>query len=174
MLSLDATVEALLFFKAEPIKIKRLSQILRRPEAEILGALEQLADRLQNRGVKLLRNSDEVALGTAPEAARLIEQLTKEELAQELGQAALQTLTIILYKSPVTKAEIDYIRGVNSSFIVRHLMIRGLIERIVNPDDARSFLYRPTMELLNYLGITKTEELPEYGSLTEKINQFKP
>jgi len=172
MLSLDAQLEALLFWKAEPIKIKRLGQILGQNETAVRKAIVSLQKRMEGGGVNLMIKDDEVALGTSPAASSLIKKLTEDELSRELGQSALETLTVALYKGPVTKAEIDYIRGVNSSFILRHLMIRGLVERISNPRDARSFLYRPTFTLLNHLGITKIEELPEYGTLTEKITQF--
>lgn len=172
MLSLDAKLEALLFWKAEPIKIKRLCQILEQDEDKIRQALAALEKNLGERGVKLIFKDDEAALGTPPEVSALIEKISKEELSRELGRAALETLTIILYKGPVTKAEIDYLRGVNAGFILRHLMVRGLAERLPNPRDARSFLYRPTFELLNYLGVTKIEELPEYGAFTGKLGAF--
>ncbi|MBI2099909.1 MAG: SMC-Scp complex subunit ScpB, partial [Candidatus Vogelbacteria bacterium] len=81
-------------------------------------------------------------------------------------------LTIVLYKGPLTRAEIDYIRGVNSSFILRHLSIRGLVERIPNPKDARSFLYRPTFDLFQHLGLSKIEELPEYGELISQLENL--
>ncbi len=172
MLSLDAQLEALLFWKAEPVKIKRLGQILEQNETAVRQAVTNLQKRMEGGGVNLLIKDDEVALGTSPAASSLIKKLVKDELSRELGQSALETLTIVLYQGPVTKAEIDYIRGVNSSFILRHLMIRGLVERIANPRDLRSFLYRPTLTLLGHLGVTKIEELPEYGPLTEKISQF--
>jgi segregation and condensation protein B len=108
-------------------------------------------------------------LGTAPEASALIEQLTREELSKDLGKAGLETLSIIVYKSPITRADLDYIRGVNSSFILRNLQIRGLVEKITNPADARSFLYRPTFELLQHLGVTRVEDLPEYGTLVDQL-----
>jgi segregation and condensation protein B len=74
---------------------------------------------------------------------------------KDLGKAGLETLSIILYQGPISRAEIDYIRGVNSNFILRNLLIRGLIERVENPHDQRSFLYKPTLELISYLGLSK-------------------
>ena len=112
-------------------------------------------------------------LGTAKELSPLIEQLTKEELTKDLGKAGLETLSIILYQGPITRADIDYIRGVNSQFIVRNLLIRGLVERVENPKDARSFLYKTTLDLLSHLGISKIEELPEYAQVREDIDGFK-
>jgi segregation and condensation protein B len=112
-------------------------------------------------------------LGTAQELSPLIEQLTKEELSRDLGKAGLETLSIILYQGPISRADIDYIRGVNSQFIVRNLLIRGLIERVDNPKDARSFLYKTTLQLLSHLGVSKIEDLPEYQQVRKDIEGFK-
>lgn len=168
-MNLESLIEAVLFWKAEAISIKKLAEIFNQPETAIQTSLEQLTSQLQGRGVVLVRKDDEVMLGTAPEASSLIEKLAKEELSRDLGKAGLETLTIILYQGPITRAQIDFIRGVNSSFIVRHLQIRGLVEKIPNPKDQRSFLYRPTFDLLQHLGISKVEELPEYGELATKV-----
>ncbi len=172
-MTLEAQIEAVLFWKSEPISLTKLAQALGKNETEISASLEILEQNLENRGVSLIRKNDEVMLGTNPEISSLIEKLTKEELSRDLGRASLETLTTILYKNPISRAEIDYIRGVNSSFILRHLMVRGLVERIANPADARSFLYQPTFELLQNLGVRKVEDLPEYGTLAEQIKQVE-
>ena len=111
-------------------------------------------------------------LTTITEASELIKQITKEELTKDLGKAALETLAIVLYQGPISRADIDYIRGVNSSFILRNLMIRGLIERMNNPNDPRGYLYRPTFELLSHLGITSVKELPEFDTVQENLTDF--
>jgi segregation and condensation protein B len=90
-----------------------------------------------------------------------------------LGKAGLETLAIILYQGPISRADIDYIRGVNSQFIVRNLLIRGLIERVDNPTDARSFLYKTTLDLLSHLGISKIQDLPEYDQVRRDIDGFR-
>lgn len=169
---LDALIEAVLFWRSEPMSVPKLAQAIGRKEGEVEDALRVLEEKLAVRGVQLLRKDQEVLLGTAPAASALIEKLTKEELSRDLGRASLETLTTILYKNPIARAEIDYLRGVNSSFILRHLMVRGLVERIPNPADARSFLYRPTFDLLQHLGVRQAADLPEYGTFTEKINQL--
>jgi segregation and condensation protein B len=112
-------------------------------------------------------------LGTAKELSPLIEQLTKDELNRDLGKAGLETLSIILYQGPISRADIDYIRGVNSQFIIRNLLIRGLVERVDNPQDARSFLYQTTLSLLSHLGLSKKEDLPEYTKIREDIESYK-
>ena len=120
----------------------------------------------------MLRKDDEVALRTAPEAGGLIETLAKEELTKDLGKAGLETLSIVLYQGPISRREIDYVRGVNSNFILRNLLVRGLVEKVENPRDQRSFLYRPTFDLLSFIGISKIDELPQYASVRQEIATF--
>ncbi len=162
-------IEAVLFWRAEPVAISDLSKWLEKSEVEIQNGLTELEARLQGRGIKLVKKDDEVMLGTAPEASVLIEKLTKEELSRDLGKAALETLAIVIYQGPVTRSQIDYVRGVNSSFILRHLQVRDLIEKIPHPTDSRSWLYQPTFQLLTHLGVTKIEELPDYQQIKNKL-----
>lgn len=172
-LSLESQIEALLFWKAEPVSLKKLSTLLGKESGEIETALVNLQEQLKNRGLSLVRLEDEVTLGTAKEASELIESLTKDELTKDLGKAGLETLSIILYQGPLSRADIDYIRGVNSQFILRNLLVRGLIERIDNPEDQRSFLYKPTLELISYLGVSQITKMPEYETVRKDIEQFK-
>ena len=171
-MNLEAQIEAILFWKAEPVSMKTLAQILGKNEVEIGEALNNLETALVGRGLRLVRKDDEVMLGTAPEMGELIEKLTREELSRDIGKAGLETLAVIIYQGPVSRAQIDYVRGVNSSFIVRHLLVRGLVEKVPNPEDARSFLYRPTFDLLSHLGISKLEEAPDYAAVKQKLNEF--
>ncbi len=171
-MNLASKIEAILFWKGEPISFKKLGQFLDAPEEAITSAIAELETNLKGRAIVLIRKDDEVMLGTSPELGTLIEDLTKEELTKELGKAGLETLSIVLYKGPIRRSQIDYIRGVNSNFILRNLLIRGLVEKISDPKDQRSFLYRPTFEVLSYLGLSKTEDLPEYRTVTEEIQQF--
>ena len=176
MLSLEAQIEAILFRQAEPMSQAELARVLGRSQAEVLEALAKLQHTLssQNRGVILVQKDDELALGTHPDASALLEKLAKEALSRDLGKASLETLTTVLYRGPISRADLDYIRGVNSSFILRHLMIRGLVERVPNPADARSFLYRPTFELLQHLGLSQVSDLPDYDELKEKLSNSNP
>ncbi len=170
MLKLEAQVEAILFWKGEPLKIKKLAEMLGVSNDDIENAIKELESNLTNRGLTLIRLEDEIGLGTHPEMGEKIKELTKEEITRDLGKAGLETMTIILYKGPVTRADIDYIRGVNSQFILRNLLVRGLIERVPNPNDERSYLYKPTFALLEYLGISKVEDMPEFESLKQAID----
>ncbi len=171
--NLEKQVEAILFWYGEPVKIKKLVQILEKTEEEISSALKTLESSLSGRGIALISKDDEVALGTSKDFSDLIEKITKEELVKDLGRAGLETLSIIIYQGPISRAEIDYIRGVQSNFILRNLMIRGLVEKIPNPKDQRSFLYRPTFDLLNYLGVSKIEDMPEFEKARAEIESYK-
>ena len=74
----------------------------------------------------------------------------------------METIAIIAYKGPLTRLDIEYVRGVNSSFIIRNLLMRGLVERVENPKDARSYLYKVSFDFLKHLGVTGIEDLPQY------------
>jgi segregation and condensation protein B len=171
-MELPNLIEAILFYYAEPLSVGKLAATLKQSEDEVEGALLVLEERLSTSGIRLLRNNNMVLLGTAPDAGTLIEAITKDELSKDLSKSALETLAIVLYKGPLTRSEIDYIRGVNSTFILRNLLIRGLVEKVENPEDQRSFLYRSTFALLEYMGITNKEELPEYNETLVALNTF--
>ena len=171
--NLEKQIEAVLFWKGEPVSIKKLSQTLAKTEEEILSSLKNLESSLSTRGIVLVTKEDEVTLATSKETSDLIEKLTKDELVRDLGKAGLETLSIIIYQGPLTRAEIDYIRGVQSTFILRNLMIRGLVEKVPNPKDQRSFLYKPTFEMLSFMGVAKIEDMPNYREARNEIESYK-
>lgn len=168
-MEIEKQIEAVLFWKGEPIARPELARILSVKGAEVDTALAALEKTLIGRGVRLMRKDDSVTLAAAPEASELIARLHREELDTELGKAALETLSIILYRAPVSRRDIEYIRGVNSTFILRNLLLRGLIERTTSEKDERVFLYRPSFELFSFLGMARVEELPEYVAVREEL-----
>ncbi len=167
---LSSTIEGILFFRGEPATIKELAKMCKKTEGEIRDALKELEQNLAGRGVQLVTAEDTVTLATAKELSSLLEDLRKEELNKELSKATLETLSIVLYKNGATRSEIDYIRGVNSSFILRNLEMRGLVGKREDPNDARRYIYAPTIETLSYLGVAKIEELPEYEKIKETLS----
>lgn len=191
MIPLATQIEAILFWKAEPVSVKKLLSYCSTSEkvvteGELATALAELKAAYASaqssesagsngfaRGIAIIEHNGEIALGTSPAVSGLIERLTKEELMRDLGKAGLETLSIILYQGPISRSEIDYIRGVNSQFIVRNLLVRGLIERKENTQDQRSFLYSPTLALLAHLGISNISEIPEYATVKKDIETFK-
>jgi segregation and condensation protein B len=100
-----------------------------------------------------------------------------KEIGEALSPAVSEVLAVVAYRGPLTRAQIEYIRGVNCCFTLRNLAMRGLVERKENPDDSRSYLYEISFDFLNSLGIKKVQELPEYEELIKKqeesINELK-
>lgn len=159
-MDISQLVESLLFASGEPISIKRVAGILEIGEHEVRDALPQMRNHLADRGVHLLQKGTELELVSAPEAGRFVEKLRREELEGDLSQAALETLAIVLWKGTISRAGIDFLRGVNSSFVLRMLLVRGFVARRENPNDARVALYEPTAAAMKYLGIVSLTELP--------------
>ncbi|MBP7831664.1 MAG: SMC-Scp complex subunit ScpB [Candidatus Pacebacteria bacterium] len=173
MLSLDAKIESILFYKGEPVSYKELLAILKEDPEAIKEAIAVLRERLANSGLSLIENSGEVGLYTSPEAGKMIEDLRKDELSKELSKAALETLSIVLYGKDVARSDIDFIRGVNSSFILRNLLIRGLIERKEHPTDSRKNVYVPTLALLSFMGVEQLIDLPDYETIRASLEESK-
>lgn len=172
--NLAAAIEALLFIYGEPMEIKRVAKAVGENEAKVKEALALLKNDCagENRGLTLIINDNRAELATKPRHSGLFESMLKEELHENLTPAAIETLAVIAYAGPVPRSVIDYIRGVNSSFILRALLMRGLIERSQDPKHGSAYLYRSSFELLRHLGISNTEELPEHGKFKGLVEQF--
>lgn len=177
-MELKHKIESILFIIGEPVSEKKLAKILEVPQEETRKALEELRSDYANRGIVILQKEDEWQFGTSPEHAGLIEHLVKSEFTEELSRAALETLTIVAYRGPLTRHDLDFIRGVNSSFMLRNLLLRGLVERVENPKDARSYLYKISFDFLKHLGLGRVEDLPQYAEnralVDEALSQFAP
>ena len=169
MSSLETHIEAILFYVAEPITVGELAQLLDCTLADIEVALVSLSTALADRGVRLVRVGEIVELRTAGESASFVEKLCEDELSRELSRASLETLAVVLYEGPVTRSEIDYIRGVLSQSSIRVLTSRGLIEKIVEHAGKRGTFYRITTEALAHLGVGAVEELPGYEHIRAEI-----
>ena len=171
-------IESLLFVSSRPLSAKRLAEASGLPKEEVVAALDALAAAYAARpesGVALLRHGDEIQLATAPEHAEKVKEFLKDESFGELTRPALETLTIVGYRGPLTKAELEQIRGVNCSLILRNLMIRGLVatEGGKADDPAAPATYRVTFDFLRHLGIRQISELPDYESLRSDENLQK-
>ena len=168
--TLEQHIEAILFFKAQPVAKKNLLSLLDTTEEQLTESLATLSKRLENGATRLLETDTELSLVTAPEHDQLIENLRRDELKRDIGKAGAETLAIILYRGPVTRGEIDRVRGVNSSYILRNLMVRGLIERSSNTKRTE---YQITQDLLAHLGITHKQHLPGYENVLAQLEQFE-
>lgn len=159
---LNSKLESILLTAGAPVGVEKLANVLgEKPEA-IRAALASLREEYKERGIRLMANGEEWQFGSAPENSHILQALIKSELGEELSKAGMETIAVIAYKGPITRAEIDYIRGVNSSFTLRNLLLRGLVDRVENPKDARSYLYAISIEFLKYLGVERREDLPEW------------
>ena len=168
---IDVLVEGLLFYKSSPQKKTVVMKLFGISESELTTAIATLAERLTAGATRLVETEDEIQLVTCTEMAPIIEALRKTELKADIGKAGAETLAIILYQEPISRAEIDRIRGVNSSFILRNLLIRGLIERSQNKNHT-GYVFSITPGLLTYLGVTHKHELPDFAVVATALEQF--
>lgn len=166
---LIARIESLLLFANKPMASKAMAKALSVPMEDIVHALDALKLRYENpeSGIRLLAHEGTYQLVTAPEHAPLVEQFFHAELSGELTKPALETLTIIAYRGPISKPELELIRGVNCSLILRNLAMRGLVQQQAGAmgEDDLSAQYTVSTEFLQFLGMTSVGELPEYASL---------
>ncbi len=162
-------LEALLFVSGEPLALARLRELLSLSEAELKAALSELAKRYvddSHSGLMLIEHDGHAELATKPAAAPDIEVFTKSFLQENLSKPALEVLAIIAYRGPVNRSTIEAIRGVNCSFTLRNLLIRGLIDRTENPADAREYVYSVSFALLEKLGLGRQSDLPNFDTLS--------
>ncbi|OGG42008.1 hypothetical protein A2837_02265 [Candidatus Kaiserbacteria bacterium RIFCSPHIGHO2_01_FULL_46_22] len=169
-MTIDRQIEAVLFYKAEPIKKSALAKLLEIEQGELEGALATLQERLKESATTLILAEDEVELAVSPDFDQLVDSLRKEELRRDIGKAGAETLAIVLYRGPVSRSEIDRIRGVNSSYILRNLETRGLVMRDVR---GRGSEFRPTTELLRHMGIGEKTELADYATVMNALENFE-
>lgn len=161
-------IEAVLFISPRPLTIAKFVSLLEAERGEVETAITELADeyRARSGGVAILQNGQEVQLVTNADLAPLVQKFLKEETTGELTKPSLETLTIIAYRGPITKSDLEKIRGVNCSLILRNLMIRGLVE--VEEDKRRLLTYYTvSTDFLRHLGLTRVSDLPEYDNLHE-------
>ena len=166
MPTLSQTLEALLFVSGQPLSEATLAKYAQAEPLEVRQTLEELHVRWkhEDRGIQLLQNGASWQLVSEPSCAPAIVAFAKEEVLGELTKAQLETLAVIAYRGPLSKRELDHIRGVNCRQIMRNLLIRGLVESAgsgVN-DDEESFSYQVSAQFMRHLGLTALEELPEY------------
>jgi len=159
--SLSAQIEALLFVAVEPVTPAQLATVLDTTTTQVNNALDELDASLRTRGLRLQRHSGRVQLTTAPETSEAIERFLGLEAITHLSRAALEALSIIAYQQPVTRPQVDSVRGVNSDGVMRSLLSKGLIQeggRAEGP--GRPILYHTTPEFLQHFGLNSLNELP--------------
>lgn len=186
-----AELEALLFIHGEPLTVKKIAAVLDIDAAKAQSLLEEFKRKLEaeDRGLALVSDEDpsisldaardkllgagRVQLTTKPQFGKILEKFVKEELSEDLTPASLEALAIVAYFAPISRARLEYLRGVNSIFILRSLLLRGLVERYPDPRRANAYLYKPTFDLLKHLGVKSREELPEFKKFQELLRRFE-
>jgi len=173
-MTLAAKIEALLFISPRPLSLNKLAQLTGTQVEQVEAAIKAIsvACETESRGLRLLRHGQSVQLVSSPDAAKLVAEFIKEEQRSELTRPALETLTIIAYRGPIAKVELDTIRGVNCSLILRNLLIKGLIEA---SEEKRTMTtkYSVTFDFLRWLGLNSVEGLPDYHQLNKDVSLDK-
>jgi len=176
ILEIPAKIEALLFVSSGLVSINHLSKVLELTEGEVESHLADLEThyKMGGHGLRLMRVKTRVQLTTAPNLSQTVEAFLGLEASTTLSQAALEALAIIAYKQPVTRPEIDVIRGVNSDSVIRTLLSKGLIEEMGRADaPGRPIFYGTTPEFLQYFGIESLEALPfiDFDALEDQTKE---
>lgn len=173
--TLAAIIESLLFVADAPVTVGHLAEAAEHDVADVEATLQSLAENYVGRGVTLQRKGNQVQLVTIPQAAPYIERFLGLSLSGKLSTPALEALSIIAYKQPVTRPQIDAIRGVSSDGVLRTLISKGLIEEVGRLETVgHPVLFGTTFEFLQYFGLNSLSELPsleieENGRPTETV-----
>jgi len=173
-MSLKSKIESLFFISTKPLTSKKISEIAKVGEEEAEKAILELKQKYDNedKGIKLMKIGRSYQMTTSPDSARIVKDFIKDEQTGELTKAALETLTIIAYRGPITKADLDMIRGVNCALILRNLMIKGLVE--AHEDKVKmAIFYDTSFDFMKFLGITERKELPDFEALMKDENLEK-
>lgn len=158
---LKPLLESLLFVADEPVAGKRLAETLGAEMGEVEAALQALDGDYQARGLRLQRKGGRVQMVTAPEAGPYIERFLGLQLSSRLSKSALETLAVVAYRQPVTRAQIEKVRGVSSDGVLRTLLSKGLVEEVGRLEQAgRPILYGTTFEFLQHFGLRELNDLP--------------
>lgn len=173
--NLKSAVESLLFVSGEPAKLAKIAKICNVSKNEVADAIQELNRDYQKeaRGFAIIQKEDAVQLATNPANAGFVGQLVSGEMNSELTRPALEVLSIIAYRGPITRVQIEAVRGVNCSYVLRNLLVKGLVER-KEAADIRGYLYEISFDFLKTLGISSTKDLPDWEGLSknEKIEEL--
>ena len=164
-------IESILFVASKPLSFKTIARAIGKTEAETEELVETLKMKYNkdDSGINFLQDGDEVQMATNPINSDVVEGFLKDEVSGELTRAQLETLTVIAYREPITRPELEQLRGVNCALILRNLLLRGLIEEKESPEKITS-VYTLSFEALRHLGISSSNQLPDYENLHKHDN----
>lgn len=165
---LKSAIESILFITGEPVEISRIVKITGAKKPEVENAIMLLqGDYAAGRGMIIIKKDEAVQMATAPDNAEIVSEMVKSGIQEGLSKAALEVLSIVAYRGPISRVNIEAIRGVNCSFTVRALLLRGLLERTEDPNGGRSYLYKISFDFLKKLGLENVEKLPDFENLSQ-------
>ena len=160
-MSLEAQVETLLFVAPGTVSVRQLAQALEESPRSVEKAIKVLEEDYESRGLRILRHKGELRLASAPHAAQIVERFLDLEATARLSTAALECLALVSYRQPITRPQIDSIRGVNSDSVLRNLLSNGLVEEAGRAEGpGRPILYVTAPEFLQHFGLSALEDLP--------------
>ena len=167
-MGLKSQIESLLFIAAKPLSVKELAGItgVEIKDIETAGDELEAAYKESGNGVQIIKNDNKYQMVSSPENAKIIQEFIKDETTGELSRPSLEALTIIAYRGPISKMDLDRIRGVNCSLIVRNLLLRGLVEGKFEKTKNETY-YKVTFDFIRFLGVNDITELPDYKKLHE-------
>ncbi|MBI1833842.1 MAG: SMC-Scp complex subunit ScpB [Candidatus Andersenbacteria bacterium] len=157
-------IQALLFTAGEAVSKEELCQLSKVTEEELAGAIHEMSEALRGTGLAIIETATHVELVTSPAVAEFLAKFQREE-STELSRAASETLAIIAYRGPISRYDVDMLRGVDSRGMIRQLLQRGIVQRLQR--SGRTPLYDITEEFLKHMGITNRTALPQFEDLKE-------
>jgi len=169
--TIHRAVESLLFISHKPLSIKELAKLTESSADQVVSVVTELVHHYRERsgGIELLQIGDSYQFATSSDMREVVERLVKHEMTGELTRPSLETLTVIAYRGPISRAELELIRGVNCSIILRNLLMRGLIEATEDKERVTT-VYTITFNFLKHLGLQRIEDLPDFEKLNRNNN----
>lgn len=166
-MNIKSALESLLFISAKPMPVSQLTELLKLDAEEIVKAGDELVEyyKTNQTGIQIIKNGSKYQMVSSPENAQIVQEFIKDETTGELSRPSLETLTIVAYRGPISKSDLDKIRGVNCSLILRNLMLRGLVEAKPDKKTGENF-YSVSFDFIRFLGINDIQELPEFERLS--------
>ncbi|MBI4812527.1 SMC-Scp complex subunit ScpB [Candidatus Falkowbacteria bacterium] len=167
-MSTKSQIESLLFISAKPMSAKQLAGLVGKPSKEAEAVGDELVEYYKNNksGIQIIKNGSDYQMVSSPENAKLVREFIKDETSGELTRPSLEALTVIAYRGPISKIDLDRIRGVNCALILRNLLLRGLIEGRMDKKKNETY-YNITFDFIRFLGINDARELPDYEKLSK-------